>query len=69
MPKSNILKLNRGENLNFHLLFILTQSLYLKKIEINKHKVCGYSLFTHYLLNTTKNKHDNYRSEDCMKNF
>ena len=37
--------------------------------EINKHKAPGYSIFTHYSFDATKNKHDYCRCEDCMKNF
>ena len=37
--------------------------------KINKHIPSGYSLFTHCSVDKTKNKHDYYRSKDCMKNF
>ena len=37
--------------------------------KINKHTRSGYSLFTHCSFNTTKNKVDYYRGEDCMKKF
>ena len=37
--------------------------------KINKHIPSGYSLFTHCSVDTTKNKHDYYRSKDCMKKF
>ena len=37
--------------------------------KINKHAASGYSLFTHCLLDVTKNKHDYYRGKDCMKSF
>ena len=37
--------------------------------EINKHVPSGYSLFTHYSFDKTKNKLDYYRSKDCMKKF
>ena len=37
--------------------------------EINKHTPSGYSLFTHCSFDKTKNKHDYYRGEDCMKKF
>ena len=37
--------------------------------KINKHTSSGYSLFTHCLCDTTKNKLDYYRSKNCMKNF
>ena len=35
----------------------------------NKHTFFGYSLFTHCLFDTTKSKHDCYRSKDCIKHF
>ena len=37
--------------------------------KINKHTPSGYSLFTHCLFDTTKNKLDYYRGKNCMKNF
>ena len=37
--------------------------------KINKHTPYGYSLFTHCSFDTTKNRLDYYRGEDCMKNF
>ena len=37
--------------------------------EINKHAPSGYSLFTHFSFDKTKNKLDYYRGEDCMKKF
>ena len=37
--------------------------------KINKHTPSGYSLFTHCSFDTTKNKLDYYRGENCMKNF
>ena len=37
--------------------------------KINKHGPSGYSLFTHCSLDTTKNKLDYYRGNNCMKNF
>ena len=37
--------------------------------EINKHIPSGYSLFTHYSFDKTKNKLDYYRGKDCMKKF
>ena len=36
--------------------------------KINKHTPSGYSLFTHCLFDTTKNRLDYYR-ENCKKNF
>ena len=37
--------------------------------KINKHTASGYSLFTHCSFDNTKNKHNYYRTQDCMKNF
>ena len=37
--------------------------------KINKHTPSGYSLFTHCLFDTTKNKFDYYRCKNCMKKF
>ena len=37
--------------------------------KINKHTPSGYSLFTHFLFDTAKNKLDYYRGKNCMKNF
>ena len=37
--------------------------------EINKHTPSGYSLFTHFSFDKTKNKLDYYRGEDCIKKF
>ena len=37
--------------------------------KINKHTPSGYSLFTHISFDTTKNKLDYYRDNNCMKNF
>ena len=37
--------------------------------KVNKHTACGYLLFTHSSFDVTENKHDHYRSKDCMKNF
>ena len=36
---------------------------------INKHTLSGHSLFTHCSFDTTKNKLDYYRGEDCMDKF
>ena len=36
---------------------------------MNKHTPSGYSLFTHWSFDTTKNKLDYYRGKNCMKNF
>ena len=38
-------------------------------IKINKHAASGYSMFTHCSFDTTKNKLDYYRGNNCMKNF
>ena len=37
--------------------------------EINKHRPSGYSLFTHFSFDKTKNKLDYYRGKDCIKKF
>ena len=37
--------------------------------KINKHTASGYSLFTHFSFDTTKNKFDYYRGKNCMKNL
>ena len=37
--------------------------------KINKHTPSGYSLFTHCSFDTTQNKVDYYRGNNCMKNF
>ena len=37
--------------------------------KINKHTASGYSLFTHYSFDITKNKLDYYRGKNCMENF
>ena len=37
--------------------------------KINKHTPSGYSLFTHFSIDATKNKLDYYGGENCMKNF
>ena len=36
---------------------------------INKHTPPGYSLFTHFSFDTTKNNLDYYRGKNCMKKF
>ena len=38
-------------------------------IKLNKHTPSGFSLFTYCSFDTTKNKLDYYRGEDCMKVF
>ena len=37
--------------------------------EINEHVPLGYSLFTHFSFDKTKNKLNYYRGKDCMKKF
>ena len=37
--------------------------------EINKHTPSGYSLFTHFSFDKTKNKLDYYRGDNCMEKF
>ena len=39
------------------------------KSKINKHAVCGYSIFTQFSSDATKSKHDFYSGEDSTKNF
>ena len=41
----------------------------LSTTKINKHTPSGYSLFTQYLFDTTKNKLDYYRGKNCIRNF
>ena len=73
MPEKDnkILKYNQGEK-SMKVPFIIyadLESLLETKTKINKHKPSGYSLFTHCLFDTTKNKLDYYRGKNCMKNF
>ena len=37
--------------------------------KINKHTPSGYSLFTQFSFDATKNKLDYYRTKDCIKSF
>ena len=37
--------------------------------KISKHTPSGFSLFTYYSFDKTKNKPDYYRGKDCMKVF
>ena len=37
--------------------------------KINKHTPSGYSLFTHFSLDESKNKLNYYRGDDCVKKF
>ena len=83
MPEeyNKILKYNHGEK-SMKAPFIIYADLesLLEKIDtcydnpekssttkINKHRLSGYSLFTNCSFDTTKNKLDYYRGEDCMK--
>ena len=63
----------------FHLLLMLTWSLYLKKwvtchnnpkesstTKITKHAPSGYSLFKHFSFDNTKNNLDYYRGQDMQ---
>ena len=85
MPEedNNILKYNHGEK-SMRAPFVIYADLecLLEKIstchndpkkssttKINKHTPSGYSLFTHVLFDTTKNKLDCYRGKNYMKNF
>ena len=80
---NNTIKYNEGEK-SIKLPFVVYADLecLLEKIstcqnnlressstEINKHTLCGYSLFTHCSFDKTKNKLDFYRGKDCMKKF
>ena len=85
MPEeySKILKYNHGEK-SMKVLFIIYADLesLLERMStchnepekssttrINKHTPSGYLLFTHCSFDTTKNKLDYYKGQDCMKNF
>ena len=37
--------------------------------QVNKHKMCRYSLFTQCSLDEKKNVIDYFRGKDCLKNF
>ena len=67
---------------NYHLLFMLIWSLYLKKIDtgnnnpetsstskINKLAASAYFLFTCFSFDVSKHNFSCYRGKDCMKNF
>ena len=84
MPtKHNIIKYNQGEkSIKLPLADYADLECLLEKIstcqnnprkssttEIKKHAPSGYSLFTHYSFDKTKNKLDHYRGKDCMKKF
>ena len=74
--KDNILKYNRGEK-SMKVLFIIYANMesLLEKVSIchnnpNKSsRTSGYSLFTYCSFDNTKNSHDYYRGQDCMKMF
>ena len=85
MPKEDnkILKYNHGEK-SMKVPFIVysdLESLFEKistcrnnpkkssTTKINKHALSSCSLFTHCSFDTSKNRLDYYRGEDCMKNF
>ena len=80
---NNTIKYNQGEK-SIKLPFVIYADLecLLEKIsmcqnnlnessatEINKHTPSGYSLFTYYSFDKSKNKLDYYRGKDCMKKF
>ena len=85
MPKEDnkILKYNHGEkSIKFPFINSADLEYLLEKIstcrnnpkkssatKINKHTTSGYSLFTHCLFDTTKNKLGYYRGKNCIKNF
>ena len=85
MPKEDnkILKYNHGEK-SMKVPFIIYGDLesLLEKMntchnnlknssttKINKHTPSGYSLFTQFSFDTTKNSLDYYRGENCMNKF
>ena len=84
MPKENdkVLKYNHGEKY-MKVPFIIYADLesLLEKMsacgnnlknsttKINKHTPFGYSFFTQYSFDATKNKLDYYKGKDCMKGF
>ena len=41
----------------------------LSTTRMNRHTPSAYSLFTHCLFDTTKNRFNYYRGKNCMKNF
>ena len=80
---NNIIKYNQGEK-SIKLPFAIYADLecLLEKMstcqnnpnessttEINKHIPSGYSLFTHFSSDQSKNKLHYYRGKDCMKKF
>ena len=50
-------------------LVIISRKQLKSTTKINKHTPSGYSLLTHCSFDTTENKIDPYRGENCMKNF
>ena len=85
MPEKDnkISKYNEGEkSMNVPFIFNADLESLLEKIntchnnpeksstnKISKHTPSGYSLLTHCLFDTTKNKLDYYRGKNCMKKF
>ena len=77
---NNIIKYNQGEK-SIKLLFVVYAGLecLLEKMstcyntpeessttKINEHTPSGYSIFTHYSFDKSKNKLNYYRGEDCF---
>ena len=58
-----------NNNGDFYCLNCFRNPEKLSTTKVNKHTPSGYSLFTHCLFDTTKNKLDYYRGKNCMKNF
>lgn len=48
---------------------VITMDKSFMQQKINKHAVCGYSLFTYCSFDRNKNKLDFHRVEDTMKKF
>ena len=80
---NNIIKYNHGEK-SMKLPFVIYADLecLLEKMstcinnpnessttKINKHTPSGYSIFTHFSFDKSKNKLNYYRGKDCMKKF
>ena len=80
---NNIIKYNHGEK-SMKLPFVIYADLecLLEKMstcinnlnessttKINKHRPSGYSIFTHYSFDESRNKLNYYRGKDCMKKF
>ena len=79
----NIIKYNHGEK-SMKLPFVIyaDSECFLEKMstcinnpnesfttKINKHTPSGYSIFTHFSFNKSRNKLNYYRGKDCMKKF